>query len=62
MRRRGASRSARRLCLRRNEELVSNKHKAQRSGFVLERKKEIADVQLSRPLRKPRKRNGASFF
>jgi hypothetical protein len=39
-----------------------NNHKAQRSGFVVERKKEIADVQLSRLLRKPRKRNEASFF
>ena len=30
--------------------------------FDLERKKETADVELSRPLRKPGKRNGAGFF
>ena len=35
---------------------------AQRSGFDSERKKEGADMQLSRLLRKPRKRNAASFF
>ena len=35
---------------------------AQRSGFDLERKKDTADVQFSRLLRKPRKRNGAEFF
>ena len=29
---------------------------------VLERKKETADVKLSRLLRKPGKRNGAGFF
>ena len=29
---------------------------------VLERKKETADVELSRLLRKPGKRNGAGFF
>ena len=48
---------------------------AQRSGFELERKKEAADMELSRQalivarfsrvvmlLRKPRKRHGAAFF
>ena len=30
--------------------------------FDLERKKEGADMQFPRRLRKPRKRNGASFF
>ena len=35
---------------------------AQRSGFELERKKESADMEFSRLLRKPRKRNGADFF
>ena len=33
-----------------------------RSGFDLERKKEPTDVELSRRLRKPRKRNGVGFF
>ena len=36
-------------------------NEAQRSGFVLRRKKEGADTQLSRRLRKPRKRSGASL-
>ena len=42
---------------------VSRPHQneAQRSGFVLKRKKEGADTQLPRHLRKPRKRSGASF-
>ena len=35
---------------------------AQRSGFELERKKESADMEFSRLLRKPRKQNGADFF
>ena len=39
-----------------------DQNEAQRSGFALERKKEGADMQFSRLLRKPRKRNGASFF
>ena len=42
--------------------LPCSKHKAQRSGFVFERKKELTDMELSRHLRKPRKRNGVSFF
>ena len=37
------------------------KHKAQRSGFVFERKEELTDMELSRLLRKPGKRNGVSF-
>ena len=35
---------------------------AQRSGSDLERKKEPTDMQFSRRLRKPRKRNGVGFF
>ena len=35
---------------------------AQRSGSGSERKKETVDMELSRLLRKPRKRNGAGFF
>ena len=35
---------------------------AQRSGFGLERKKESTDMELSRLLRKPRKRNDVDFF
>ena len=33
-----------------------------RETSVSERKKDSADVQFSRRLRKPRKRNGAEFF
>ena len=33
-----------------------------RESSDLERKKETADVELSRHLRKPGKRNGAGFF
>ena len=43
-------------------ESIFDNRKARRSGFAVERKKEIADVQLSRLFRKPRKRNAASFF
>ena len=41
-----------------------HQNEAQRGGFVLKRKrkKEGADTQLSRRLRKPGKRSGASFF
>ena len=42
--------------------IVLNKIEAQRSGFDFERKREIADMELSRRLRKPGKRNGASFL
>ena len=47
-----------------SELLTSHLHqiKAQRSGLDLERKKEITDMEFSRPLRKPGKRNGVSFF
>ena len=42
----------------------ANNHQitAQHSGFDLERRKEITDVQLSLLFRKPRKRNGVNFF
>jgi hypothetical protein len=39
-----------------------NKIGAQQSGSDFERKKEPADTELSRLLRKPRKRSGAGFF
>jgi len=42
--------------------LFEYKIKAQRCGFDFERKKEPADMELSRLFRKPRKRNGAGFF
>ena len=41
---------------------VLYKIEAQRSGFDFERKREIADMELSRHFRKPGKRNGASFL
>ena len=40
---------------------VENRLKAQRSGFETERKKEGADMQFPRLLRKPGKWNEASF-
>ena len=42
--------------------IVLYKIEAQRSGFDFERKREIADMELSRHFRKPGKRNGASFL
>jgi hypothetical protein len=42
--------------------IVLNKIEAQRSGFDFERKREIADMELSRRLRKPGKRNATGFF
>jgi hypothetical protein len=42
--------------------IEKNKIEAQRSGFDFERKREISDMELSRRLRKPGKRNGESFL
>lgn len=39
----------------------SYEHRAQQSGSVFERKQEPMDMQLSRLLRKPGKRNGIGF-
>jgi hypothetical protein len=39
-----------------------NKIGAQQSGSDFERKKETADAEFLRLLRKPRKRSGAGFF
>ena len=40
---------------------TQNQLEAQRSGFKLERKMEMTDMELYRRLRKPVKRNGVSF-
>ena len=39
-----------------------SKSEPSEAGPIWERKKDAADVQLSRLLRKPRKRNEAEFF
>ena len=41
---------------------ISRQIGAQRSGSDLERKKEPTDMESSRRLRKPRKRNGVGCF
>ena len=38
------------------------KSKPNEVGSIWKRKKEIADMELFRLFRKPKKRNGASFF
>ena len=42
--------------------VTQNQLEAQRSGFELERKMEMTDMELYRLLRKPVKRNGVSFI
>ena len=44
-----------------NSEPIS-KSKPSEAASIWERKKDAADVQFSRLLRKPRKRNGVAFF
>ena len=45
-----------------SKNVTQNQLEAQHSGFELERKMEMADMELYRRLRKPMKRNGVSFI
>ena len=45
-----------------SKNVTKNQLEAQRSGFELERKMEMTDMELYRHLRKPVKRNGVSFI